>query len=606
MTKRLMPSVIVLVTGTFLSVLNQTLLNPALPAIMAELSISATTAQWLISGFTLVNALVIAITAFLMDKFPTRKLFFSIYGIFAAGCLLTGLGTNFALVLAGRVLQGICAGVLIPMSITIMLLIFPREKRGATMGMFTFITMFAPAIGPVVSGTLTDNIGWRWMYIIMAALAAALLAVAALVLKNVGDTKPVALDKFSVALSSVGLVALLYGFSEVGNMPLQGSIAIAAGAALLALFGARQLKLERPFLQIRVLAEAQFRNGTVLSMLICAALTAVSVTLPLYIQNVRGMTATITGIVMMPGAVLGAIAGYFAGTLRDRFGSRYLAIIGVAMLAAGSLGMSFFNMGTSVPYMIAVYAFRMAGNMLAYTPINIWSIDKLPDSLLSHGNAVAGTLRQVAATLGTAIMVSVMALFTALTGSDLAGISAAYWLSFALAAVCVALAFIQVRDKKETHAERAGHELDKAMKTPPYTVKATDTLAAVIDKLIEYKTSGVSVVDDENHLVGFISDGDLLRYLRKQDISFVADNIAGFIPDTEEFADKVKELLAKNIMTVAQKHPVSVERTASLPEVCSLFMERKLNKLPVTQDDVLVGTISRGDIMRFLMSQMKG
>lgn len=149
-------TVIVLICGAFLSVLNQTLMNPAIPSVMAELNITAATAQWLVSGFTLVNAIVVAVSAFLMDRFSTRKLFIAVFSLFFVGSLLAAWGINFPVLLAGRILQAICAGVMLPMSMTVLLLIFPHEKRGSAMGMYNFVIMFAPAMGPAISGILTD------------------------------------------------------------------------------------------------------------------------------------------------------------------------------------------------------------------------------------------------------------------------------------------------------------------------------------------------------------------------------------------------------------------------------------------------------------------
>ncbi|MDR2087836.1 MAG: DHA2 family efflux MFS transporter permease subunit [Clostridiales Family XIII bacterium] len=600
--------------GAFLSVLNQTLINPALPSIMVELGVNATTVQYLVSGFTLVNAIVIAISAFLMDKFSTRKLFLSIFGLFLIGSLLAAFGANFALLLAGRVLQAICAGVMMPLSMTILLLVFPREKRGSAMGMYSFVIMFAPAIGPVISGVLTDTIGWRVMFLGMAAISAPIMLLAAAGLKNVGETKPVAFDKPSVALSSVGLFALLCGFSALGSAStlIFAAVAVVVGAAVLFFFARRQLKLENPFLQIRVLADARFRMGTVAMMLIAVSLAAGAVTLPIYIQTVRGMSATVSGMIMMPGAVLGAFAGYFSGKLYDRFGARYLVIIGVSMVALGAFGMAMFGFDTPLAFMVAAYCILSVGLMFANAPVSIWAIGKLPDSILHHGNAVLSTLRQAASTLGVAVMVSVMSLVTALSAvrgavrSQLMGINAAYWLSFGIALVCLVLVIVKVRGGNESDpdAERTGRELDAAMKNPPYTLSSDDTLAVAVGKLIEYKTSGLPIVDGEKRIVGFVSDGDVLRHLAKRDLRFVSSDYSAVMLDRESFDCKAKELLDENVLKVASKRVISVEHEATLSEVCRIFFEQKLNKLPVTQDGVLIGTISRGDIMRTLMKRL--
>lgn len=457
MNKQQKFTVFVLIFGAFVSTLNQTLVNPALPSIMSELSVNATIAQYLVSGFTLVNAIVIAISAFLTDKFSTRKLFLSVFGLFLIGSLLAAWGGNFTILLVGRILQAICAGVMMPLSMTILLLIFSPEKRGSAMGMYSFVIMFAPAVGPFISGLLTDTVGWHYMFLIMAVLAAIVMIIAALKLENFGETKAVTLDKPSVVLSSVGLMVLLYGFSALDNSAtlITAAIAIVIGLIFLAVFSVRQLKLEKPFLELRVLSDKQFRTGAILLMLISASLTAVAVTLPIYIQTIRGMSATVSGTVMMPGAIMGAVAGYFAGNLHDKFGARWLAMIGVLSVALGSVGMALFGFETSIAFMIVTCCIRSTGLMLANTPINIWSIGNLPDDILHHGNAVQSTLRQVGSTLGVAIMVSTMAIVTLLSGGEdnvnaqLKGINAAYWLAAGIAFVCLIMVFARVRDGKK-------------------------------------------------------------------------------------------------------------------------------------------------------------
>lgn len=608
-------TVIVLICGAFLSVLNQTLMNPAIPSVMAELKINATTAQWLVSGFTLVNAIVVAVSAFLMDRFSTRKLFIAVFALFVAGSLLAAWGINFPVLLAGRILQAICAGVMLPMSMTVLLLIFPRGKRGSAMGMYNFVIMFAPAMGPAISGILTDMAGWHVMFLIMAALAAIIILIAAFAMKNFGKTKDVSLDKLSVTESSLGLFCLLYGFSMFGKVETLPAavLLIALGAGILLVFARRQLKLTEPFLELRVLFDKQFLYGIVISMLISASLAAVSLTLPIYVQTVRGFSATISGLIMVPGSILGAIGGYFAGNLHDKFGARYLSIAGVALLSLGSLGMAMWGLETSIILMIIVYCARSFGLMLANTPINIWSISNLPDEILHHGNAVSSAMRQVASTFGVALMVSTMSLATNLYAADnsarsqLIGIHAAFYLSIAIAVIGLVLVIVKVKDRKKTRViseSETASELDAAMHSNPYTLSSGDSIERVIEKFIEYRTSGLPVIDKSRHIIGYVSDGDVLRYLAKQDVHVVGESFSLVLPDNEEFMSKARELLQRNVLEIATKHTITVDLSTSLAEVCRLFYEHRLRKIPVTQNGVLVGTISRGDTMRYLMKRL--
>lgn len=614
MNKQAKITAVVLMLGAFISVLNQTLINPALPTIMEEFHIEATTAQWLVSGFTLVNAIVIAISAFLMDRFRTKQLFLSIFVLFLAGSLLASWGVNFTVLLIGRLLQAICAGIMMPLSMTIILLLFPHEKRGSAMGMYSLVIMVAPAIGPVLAGVLTDKVGWRIMFLVMAVLAGAIILLASLIMKNYGDVKQTTLDKPSFTMASLGLLALLYGFSLLGNisMILTASALVLAGVVILFLFVRRQLSLTQPFLQIKVLGNAQYRNGTIILMLIQASLAAATITLPIYIQAVRGMSATVSGMVMMPGAILGAVFGYFAGKLYDAFGARYVGLFGGFLLLLGSLGMALFDFDTTIGFMTAAYTLRSVGLMLANTPINMWSIKKLPDEILHHGNAVGITLRQVATTLCTAVMVSVMSFASSVYAakgeiqSQMYGISMTYWLSVVIGLVALILVAVKVKNREKTVAAvtEAVYELDIAMRADPYTVSCDDNLKQVVEKFIGYKTSGLPIIDAQKHLIGFVSDGDVMRYFTKQDLRFVAEFYSAVIPDTDTLNSKARKLLSMNVMEIASPNAIAVSHDTPLLEVCEIFSRRKINKLPVTQNDILIGTISRGDIMRALMTRL--
>jgi EmrB/QacA subfamily drug resistance transporter len=535
---------------------------------------------------------------------------------FIAGSLLAGWGVDFTMLLCGRILQAICVGVMLPMSMTVLLLNSPREKRGSAMGLYSFIIMFAPAIGPVISGVLTDRVGWRVMFIMMAVLAAAIILIAAAIMKNTGETKPVSLDKLSVTLSSAGLFCILYSFSMLGAAEISPVVIIAliaSGGLMLFFFARRQFKLDQPFLHIMVLKNKRFAVGIVVSMLILASLAASGIILPIYIQTLRGFSATMTGAVMMPGALAGAVCGYFAGRLHDRFGARYVAIVGVLLVTLGSVGMALFDFRTPLSFMTASYGALIIGLMLANTPINAWAISALHDDILHHGNAVSSTLRQVSSSLTIAIMVSVMSSVSAFYSSgmnepsaQMMGVRATYLLSAAIGLAAFIIVIIKVRGGKISvpAAEGASFEIDIAMKFEPYTVASGDTLEQAISKFIEFRTSGLPVVDAENRIVGFISDGDVLRHMTKHDVRFVTESYSMLLPDEENFLEKAKALLGMNIMEVASKRVISVPRHTSLLDMCNYFFEHKLNKLPVTQDGVLVGTISRGDVMRVLMKQL--
>jgi CBS domain-containing protein len=208
-------------------------------------------------------------------------------------------------------------------------------------------------------------------------------------------------------------------------------------------------------------------------------------------------------------------------------------------------------------------------------------------------------------------MISVMSLFASFLAergkaeSLLSGILTTYWLSLAIAVAALIMTVVCVKKSGRKSAAKAStDELEAAMMSEPYTVSYKDTLDRVMMKFIDYRTRGLPVVDSENHIMGFVSDGDVLRHMSKHDVLFESDSYTLVLPDDEGFSAKARHLLSKNVMEIASKHVISVTRDTSLVEVCRLFSEKGLNKLLVTQDDVLVGTISRGDIIRMLMMRL--
>ena len=402
----------VLLAGTLLAVLNQTLLSPALPAIMADLQVDATTVQWLTSGYSLVEAVVIPLSAFLIGRFSTRQLFISAFVIFAAGSLAATLAPNFWVLLLGRVLQAVCTGMAMPMVFTVILLVFPREKRGTAMGVIGLIIGFAPAVGPSLAGLLVDTVGWRALFAITTALAVVVILLSVFVLRDYGDFKRTTFDKLSVVLSTVGLVCVLYGlstFASSDNMLLTLGL-IAVGLVLCGLYVRRQLTLPEPMLQVGILRTRKYATAVIIIVIVQAALMGTGVITPLYIQGVLGFSATMSGVAMLPGALIGALMGLVSGRLFDRFGVRRVVIPGVIVAVIGASGLARLGIDSNFLNLTITYTVLVVGLQFTMTPLNTWGVNSLDNSVIQHAQGVSNTLNQVAASLGTAVLVSISAL----------------------------------------------------------------------------------------------------------------------------------------------------------------------------------------------------
>ena len=265
----------IVIAGAFLAILNQTVLAPALPGLMETFQVNAGTAQWVTSIYMLVNGIMVPVSAYLIDKFPTRKLFFASMGVFIAGTVLCAMAPTFEILIVGRILQAAGAGVQMPLVAVVPMLIFPPEKRGTAMGMAGIVMSVAPAAGPVAAGMIIDSMGWRAMFWSIAPLGVIVLAASVFLLSNVGELKNPRLDMPSVLLSTAAFGGLLYGFSSASSLGWTNPVVIAVilvGALCLILFVRRQKKLDEPLLQLATLKSDVFASSAIIVTLInCAA-----------------------------------------------------------------------------------------------------------------------------------------------------------------------------------------------------------------------------------------------------------------------------------------------------------------------------------------------
>lgn len=442
--KKNLPLLIVLLSGAFVTILNQTLLGTALPPIMNDLNLSGSTAQWLQSIFMLVNGIMIPVTAFLIDKFTTRRLFLTAMGLFTLGTLLCAIAPNFSILMAGRVLQASGAGIMMPLMQTILFLSFPINRRGTAMGLFGLIIAFAPAIGPSLSGFLVDQFPWRSVFIVVLPIAVIDIIAAYFLLRNVTELKNPKVDVVSIILSTLGFGGILYGFSVAGDMgwlSWQVLLPVIGGGLILYSFITRQLRLKEPLLEFRVFQNNTFSLATALGMVVFAAMIGTNVILPLYMQNMVGFSALESGLVLLPGAIIMGFSSPITGYLFDRFGGKWLARIGMFILAVTTFGFTDLSTETSFTYLATMHALRMMSISMVMMPMTTLALNQLPNDLIPHGTAVNNTFRQVSGAIGTAILVTVMST-AAIPSEGMEGSIHGVNISFVVAGVASFLGFI--------------------------------------------------------------------------------------------------------------------------------------------------------------------
>lgn len=617
LTRQQTTMVVVLLAGAFLVVLNQTLLTPALPTIMSHLQVNATTVQWLTSGYALVEAVIIPLNAYLIGRFPTRRLFIGGMSLFAAGSALCAFAPSFSFLLAGRIMQACATGVVMPMVFALILLIFPKEGRGVGMGLVGLIISFAPAMGPSISGVLVDGIGWRALFVLVVLLALVVVVAATIALKSFEGFDRTTFDGLSVVVLTIGMVCLLYGIatstsSETVLVPIA---LIVVGIVVLYLFIRRQLKLDNPILQMRVLKHREFFTIVVIITLLEGVLIGGSVLFPLYVQNALQASATVSGLVMLPGALIGAFFGLLAGKLFDKFGVRGISLIGAGVLLAG--GICYVSLGSTSSLVAACISYTVVtlGIQALITPLNTWGINSLPNKSLPHGNAIIATMEQVGSSLGTAFVMSLTALSGLIVSQNASAVEQSYagcHLAFigmlVLIALIALLIVVFVRDKKVAPSSDldALPGVDRPwlvsdiMNEAPAMLSSSATIRDAIVLLNKADTSGIPLVDQEDRVVGFLSDGDILKYLARQESSQSDGVNYVVLLESESFQRRINTVYDLNVMQLATRSVVSVDAGDNAEKAFKTLSEKRIKKAPVVQDGKLVGTLSRRNIIRAL------
>ncbi|MBU0438250.1 MFS transporter [Staphylococcus succinus] len=402
---------IAMIFGMFIAILNQTLLNVALPRINTDFNISANTGQWLMTGFMLVNGILIPISAYLFNKYSYRKLFLVAMTLFTLGSLVCGLSGSFTMMMAGRVLQAIGAGVLMPLGTNVFMTIFPPEKRGAAMGTLGIAMILAPAIGPTLSGYIVENYHWNVMFYGMFIIGLVSLAIAYIWFRVYQVTTNPKADVPGIIFSTIGFGALLYGFSEAGNNTWSSPIVVISlilGVIFIAAFVIRELTMRVPMLSMEVLKYSGFTLTTVINMIVTMSLFGGMILLPLYLQNLRGFSPIQSGLLLLPGALIMGLMGPIAGKLLDTIGIKPLALVGTGIMTYATWELTKLNMNTTYGHLMMIYIVRSFGMSFIMMPIMTAGMNSLPPRLISHGNALSNTLRQLAGSIGTALLVTVM------------------------------------------------------------------------------------------------------------------------------------------------------------------------------------------------------
>ncbi|MDP9087817.1 MAG: DHA2 family efflux MFS transporter permease subunit [Pseudomonadota bacterium] len=404
-----------LLVATFVVILNETLMAVAIPRLMHDLNVTAGAVQWLTTAFLLTVSVVIPVTGFLLQRMNTRPIFVCAMSVFTLGTLIATLASNLGVLILARIIQASGTAIMLPLLMTTVMTLTPPETRGKTMGFISTVISVAPAIGPTISGVILNYLSWRWMFLLVLPISLGALALGARRMQNVTTPNRAPIDGVSVILSAFAFGGIVYGLSDIGVAATPGTlpaeIFIAVGSVFLALFTVRQFQLQTtgyPLLDLRTFESRNFTVSVLLMASMMMALFGTIILLPIYLQNVLGLSTLQTGLLLLPGGLLMGLLGPHVGRLYDKVGPIRLMVPGVILVSAVLWAMTLLRPTTWVGNILAGHVVMSVGFAFLFTPLFTASLSSVKPSLYSHGSAVIGTIQQVAGAAGVALFVALM------------------------------------------------------------------------------------------------------------------------------------------------------------------------------------------------------
>ncbi|MBF4581654.1 DHA2 family efflux MFS transporter permease subunit [Curtobacterium sp. VKM Ac-2865] len=463
-TKRLSPgevlTISVLVFSAFVAFLSEMVVGVALPQIMVDLDITATTGQWLTTGYALTLAVVIPTTGYVMQRFQLRTIFIASVGMFTLGTAIAAVAPGYELLLTGRIVQALGTAVLVPLLMTTSIGLVAPSRRGQMMALVTAVTAVAPAVGPAFSGLVMSQLTWRWLFIIILPLAVIGLVIGAVKMPNLTTPKRIRFDLLSLMLSAIGFGALVYGLATAGesaggSFSMSTWVALPLGVAGIAAFVWRQLRLQHrgaAVLDMRIFTHASFARPVIVFVFLVMGAFSLATVLPLVLQESLGLGSLETGLLMVPGGATIGIVSVLVGRYYDRLGARGLAIPGTIVVAAGWWFMTTFTEDTSVGVVLATYVVICAGQAFAWVAIFTMSLGSLPGTLTGHGSAALNSIQQLGGAAGLAVLIGVLSATAGVTDAAAiaAGARAAFTVGAVLALVALVLALFLPRHSRTT------------------------------------------------------------------------------------------------------------------------------------------------------------
>ena len=608
-------SMMCLYFGGFTGMYSETALNIALPQLSLAFGVELNIVQWLVVAYMLVIGLVLPFASLLMKWFTARQITLFALCSFLIGALISGLAGSFEICLAGRCVQGIGTGLVLPLMFAMVLEVIPPHKIGQAMGVAALVIMFAPAIGPTLAGFLIGALSWRWIFFSFCiTLTIAILFAIKFEVNPYKLTKP-QIDAVSVITSCFGFGGIVLGAGMVSlfgltSAPVLGAFAV--GIVCLAAYIKRQLSIKTPVLDLHVFTYQGYRVGVMCLMLNFGITLAAMYVLPQFYQNAMLIAVAAAGVLMLPGGLINAAVSVAAGTLFDRFGARGPVSIGFACSVLASAMLMVATPQTPIWYMVACHIIMMIGVPLAMSPCQTHALASLPPQLNSDGSTLMNTLQQVLGAICTAVATCLLAAgqntYFAAGGTDSAlAFTSGSHLGFTFTLVMAVLGFIlafRIRKQKEEPVRKeqsssAESVLSSLMQKEVFSLNENANALEALRLFAEKEISGAAVLDENGCLCGFVSDGDIIGTLAHQDTTFTSFYSYTIDSNEQGFEEKASTLISMKVGTIATKNVLTVNLQDDMRTVCATLAQHHLKKAPVMDKGKMVGIVSRTDITRY-------